>query len=94
MFIFPLMSLAERTDDISSLAVQTSTTEFVDNIRTTGKVTLEQYEQYLSDISSTGNSFDVEFVIAQLDENQERKQPKQRQQRLVKTYITIYIQLK
>ena len=73
MFIFPLMSLAERTDDISSLAVQTSTTEFVDNIRTTGKVTLEEYEQYLSDISSTGNSFDVEFVIQQLDENPGKK---------------------
>ena len=57
MFIFPLMSLAERTDDISSLAVQTATTEFVDEVRTTGKMTLDDYEGYLSDISSTGNSF-------------------------------------
>ena len=39
MFIFPLMTLAERTDDISSLSVQTSTTEFVDSVRTTGKMT-------------------------------------------------------
>lgn len=37
MFVFPLMSLSERTDDISELAVQTATNEFVDNIRTTGK---------------------------------------------------------
>ena len=41
MFVFPLMSLSERTDDISQLAVQTATTEFVDNIRTTGKITLD-----------------------------------------------------
>ena len=69
MFIFPLMSLAERTDDVSSLAVQTATTEFVDNVRTTGKMTLDDYDAYLSDISSTGNSFDIEVLIQQLDEN-------------------------
>lgn len=69
MFIFPLMSLAERTDDISNLAVQTATTEFVNRITTTGKMTLEDYDAYLSDISSTGNSFDVEILIQQLDKN-------------------------
>ena len=69
MFIFPLMSLAERTDDISSLAVQTATTEFVDGIRTTGKMTLDDYESYLGELTSTGNTFDVEMLIQQLDEN-------------------------
>lgn len=69
MFVFPLMSLSERTDDISQLAVQTATTEFVDNIKTTGKITLDDYEKYLSTIVATGNSFDVEMLIQQLDEN-------------------------
>ncbi len=69
MFIFPLMTLADRTDDISSLSVQTSTTEFVDGIRTTGKMTLEDYEEYLGELTSTGNTFDVEMLIQQLDEN-------------------------
>ena len=73
MFIFPLMSLAERTDDISQLAVQTATTEFVDTVRTTGKMTIEDYDQYLSEISSTGNSFDIEILIQQLDENPGKK---------------------
>ena len=73
MFVFPLMSLAERTDDISELAVQTATTEFVDDVRTTGKMTLEDYEAYLSEISATGNSFDVEILIQQLDENPGKK---------------------
>ena len=36
MFIFPLMSMADRTDDISLLAVQTATTEFVEEVGTTG----------------------------------------------------------
>lgn len=69
MFVFPLMSLSERTDDISQLAVQTSTTEFVDRIRTTGKMTLDDYEKYLSTIYSTGNTFEVDLLIQQLDEN-------------------------
>ena len=69
MFIFPLMTLAERTEDISSLSVQTSTTEFVDNIRTTGKMTLDDYEAFLGELTSTGNTFDVEMLVQQLDEN-------------------------
>lgn len=69
MFVFPLMSLSERTDDISELAVQTATNEFVDNIRTTGKITLADYEKYLQTINATGNSFEVEMKVQQLDEN-------------------------
>lgn len=69
MFVFPLMSLSERTDNISQLAVQTATTEFVDKIKTTGKLTLDDYEKYLSTITSTGNSFEVEMLVQQLDEN-------------------------
>lgn len=69
MFVFPLMSLSERKDDISQLAVQTATTEFVDGIKTTGKLTLDDYQKYLSTIITTGNSFETDILIQQLDEN-------------------------
>ncbi len=69
MFVFPLMSMSERTDDVSQLAVQTATTEFVDKVRTTGNLTLEDYDKYVETISSTGNAFDVNIEIQQLDEN-------------------------
>lgn len=69
MFVFPLMSLSERTDNISQLAVQTATTEFVDKIKTTGKITLNDYEGFLSTITATGNSFEVDLLVQQLDEN-------------------------
>ena len=69
MFVFPLMSMSERTDDVSQLAVQTATTEFVDTIRTTGKITLDNYNKYIQTISSTGNSFEVEMLVQVLDEN-------------------------
>ena len=69
MFVFPLMAMSERTDDIAQLAVQTATTDFVDNVRTTGKITLEDYEKYLQTITSTGNSFDVDIEVQISDEN-------------------------
>ncbi len=69
MFVFPLMSMSERTDDVSQLAVQTATTEFVDTIRTTGKLTLDDYDKYIQTISSTGNSFQVDMLVQVLDEN-------------------------
>jgi len=69
MFVFPLMAMSERTDDVSQLAVQTATTDFVDNIRTTGKLTLSDYDKYLQTITSTGNSFNVDIELQILDEN-------------------------
>lgn len=69
MFVFPLMSMSERTDDVSQLAVQTATTEFVDKVRTTGKLTLDDYDKYVSTITSTGNSFDIDVELQFLDEN-------------------------
>ena len=69
MFVFPLMALSERTDDISELSVKTATSEFVDNVRTTGKLTLEDYDKFMQTITSTGNSFNVEMEAQILDEN-------------------------
>ena len=69
MFVCPLMALSERTDDISELSVKTATSEFVDNVRTTGKLTLEDYDKFMQTITSTGNSFNVEMEAQILDEN-------------------------
>ena len=73
MFIFPLMSTADRTDDISQQAVQTATTEFVDNVRSTGKITSDKYDNFVKSIAETGNSFDVEIEAQILDENSSKK---------------------
>jgi len=69
MFVFPLMAVSERSDDISQLTVQTATNEFVDDVRTTGRMTYEDYEAFLDTISSTGNTFDVEIELQLLDDN-------------------------
>ena len=73
MFVFPLMTMSDRTDDISQLTVETATTEFVDDIRTTGKLTMDKYSQFVEDISATGNSYKVEMQLQVLDENPGKK---------------------
>ena len=73
MFIFPLMTLADRNDDVTKLTVQTSTTEFVDEIRKTGKLTLDEYNSFNSKLAATGNAYDVEIEFKILDENPAKK---------------------
>ena len=73
MFVFPLMTMSDRTDDVSQLAVETSTTEFVDDIRSTGKITLDKYSKYVENISSTGNTYNVDMEVKVLDENPGKK---------------------
>ncbi len=73
MFIFPLLSISERGDDISQLSVQTATIEFVDNSRAVGKITMDQYSKLISTIYATGNTYDVEMEVKVLDENVGKK---------------------
>lgn len=73
MFVFPLMTMSDRTDDVSKLAVQTATTDFVDDVRTTGKLTMDKYSKFVETISATGNTYDVEMEIQVLDENPGKK---------------------
>ena len=73
MFVFPLMAMSDRSDDVSQLSVQTLTTEFVDNVRTTGKLTEQNYSKYVEQISATGNSYNVELEAQILDENPGKK---------------------
>lgn len=73
MFIFPLMTLADRNDDVIQLTVQTATTEFVDEIRRTGKLTEDKYNNFVLTIAATGNAYDVEIKFQILDENPAKK---------------------
>lgn len=74
MFVFPLLSVAERSDDIAQLAVQTATIEFVDNVRSTGKIEQASYNSYTQTLAATGNSYDIEMEVKVLDENPGKKQ--------------------
>ncbi len=73
MFVFPLMSITERNDDIAQSLVQTATSEFVDTISNSGAIKASDYEAYLGKLASTGNTYDVEIEVQHLDENPGKK---------------------
>ena len=73
MGVFPLMAMANEKDKTANLSAETATTEFVNTIRTTGKITLNDYNNYVSRLSATGNSFDTEITVQVLDENPSKK---------------------
>jgi hypothetical protein len=67
------MTMSDRTDDVSQLAVETTTTDFVDEVRTTGKITPDKYNKFIENIGSTGNTYNVEMQVQVLDENPGKK---------------------
>ena len=73
MFVFPLMTMADKKDDVSTLTVKTATTEYTDTIRTTGKITQEEYDNFVQTLAATGNSYDVDIKVQVLDENPAKK---------------------
>lgn len=73
MFIFPLMSISERNDDIAQSVIQTATSEFADKISMVGAIKPSDYEEYLQKIGATGNLYDVEMEVQHLDDNPGKK---------------------
>ncbi len=69
LLIFPLTSLAERNDDISLSALQATTNELVDQVRTTGELTQDEWTSFLSTTSSSGLVVEPEITVQILDEN-------------------------
>lgn len=53
MLVFPLMSVAEKNDNITNVSIQALTEEFVDDVATKGVLTQEDYEKYLDNLGAT-----------------------------------------
>ena len=73
IFVVPLMTMADRVDTTSQAEVEAIVTDFVEEIRTTGKITQEKYNKFLESLTATGYTFDVEMETKILDENPAKK---------------------
>lgn len=73
MFVFPMMAMSERNDDIAQLTVDTIITDFVNTSRNTGKITSASYEKLLTDLHATGNAYDITMELQVLDANPSKK---------------------
>lgn len=73
MFVVPLMTTADRNDDATQLAVQTAASNFVNEVRTKGKITQADYDNLLESLTATGNTYNMEIQVKLIDENAAKK---------------------
>lgn len=73
IFVVPLMTMADRFDATSQSQVEALVSEFVDEIRSTGKITLEKYNKFLENLTAIGYQFDVEMEVKNMGENPGKK---------------------
>lgn len=90
MFIAPLMTMADKTDDAVNLTVQTATTEFKNKAITAGKLTQEDYDNFILTLAATGNAYNVEITVNMYDGNNKKKSSEGTQVIGDGTRITMY----
>lgn len=73
IFVIPLMTMADRFDTTSQAEVEAIVSDFVEEIRTTGKITEEKYNKFLENLTAVGYTFDVSMEAKILDENPGKK---------------------
>lgn len=90
MFLVPLVLLADRNDDISQLIANSATSSFVENIIKTGTITSEDYANYINQLNSSGNTYDVSIEIKVLDPNYAQEYTNRRNELGLNQYYSIY----
>ena len=74
IFIVPLVTLTDRSDNVAQENVRLIVEEFVTEVKNTGKLTKAQYQDFVTELHSSGNStYDIEIQIQRLDENPGKK---------------------
>lgn len=73
IFVVPLMTMADRFDTTSQAEVEAIVSDFVDEIRSTGKITQEKYDKFIESLTALGYTFDVSMEAKILDENPGKK---------------------
>ena len=62
MFLVPLQDSARKADAVSQIYISNETTEFVNNIKNKGYITLEMYKRFIQNIDKTNNLYDIQIV--------------------------------
>ena len=73
IFFVPLMTTADKFNDVSKAEVESIVTDFVNEIRTTGKITQEDYNKFKENLAATGYTFGVDMEVKKMDEKPGKK---------------------
>ena len=90
MFLVPFVLLADRNDDISQLVAQTATASFVDEILKNGVITADNYQRYINELNSTGNTYEIDMEVKILDKNASQRYTEDSQDIGQNEYYSIY----
>lgn len=72
MFIFPLMEIGGKSDEISQTVVEVAVSDFVSKVSNQGKITSFDYDALVQKLSTTGNTYDIQIEAKLLDDNSKR----------------------
>lgn len=72
IFMFPLMEIAGKTDELSETVIELAASDFVNNVAQQGKITELEYSSLIQKINATGNTYEVEIEARILDDNPSR----------------------
>lgn len=74
IFVVPLVTLTDRSDNVTQENVKLIVEEFVTDLTNTGKLTRTKYQNFQNELDSTGNnSYNIEMEIQRIDENPGKK---------------------
>jgi len=74
IFIVPLATLTNRSDNVVQENVSLIVEEFVTEVRNTGKLSRAQYQEFVEKLEATGyTTYDIELQLKVLDENPGKK---------------------
>lgn len=73
LFIVPLVTLTDRSDNVTQESVKLIVEEYVTEVKNTGKMTRAQFQDFEDKLDATGNAYDIEIEIQHLDENPGKK---------------------
>ena len=61
MIFVPLMTISNTQDDITQVAVHSLVADFVNNASKKGKITKDDYNDFIAKLTATGNSYDIQL---------------------------------
>ena len=67
LLVAPLVSLADRNDNVVQENAKLIIEEFVTDIQNTGVLTKAKYQNLENSLAATGNTYDIEMEIQHLD---------------------------
>ena len=73
MFVFPLMTMSDKKDDVVAEEAKKIVTEYVNTWRTKGKITQEDYDNLALSLGATGRAYKVDYTVKIKDANQAQK---------------------